>query len=161
MSLTEYIRILWRRGWIILLLAALTAASAFVFSTIQTPTYKSTINILIQPARTDFGLTQSAKLLLDSYVAFLDTNRVAQSVIDSLQLDMTPDALRGRVSAVNSLFTASSNEIGDFRAGSMAAVVGPVPSVIIGGVMTLAVAWFGWRRFSGIRQLDRLDHALH
>ena len=79
------------------LLAVLTAAAAFIFSTIQTPVYQSTVDILIQPARTDFGLTQSAKLLLDAYVAFLDTNNSAGDVIDSLQLDTTPDALRADV----------------------------------------------------------------
>lgn len=97
MSINDYVRILWRRGWIMALLAVLTAASAFIFSTIQTPVYQSTVNILIQPARTDFGLTQSAKLLLDSYVAFLNTNNSAQDVIEALQLDMTPDALRSDV----------------------------------------------------------------
>lgn len=79
------------------LLAVLTAAAAFIFSTIRTPVYQSTVDILIQPARTDFGLTQSAKLLLDAYVAFLDTNNSAGDVIDSLQLDITPDALRADV----------------------------------------------------------------
>lgn len=97
MPLTEYFRILWRRGWILALAAVLTAVAAFVFSRLQTPVYKSTIYILIQPARTDFGLTQSAKILLRSYVAWMDTDNRARDVIEALQLDKEPQALRGDV----------------------------------------------------------------
>jgi MFS family permease len=57
----------------------------------------------------------------------------------------TPDPLRGRVSAVNGIFIGSSNEIGAFESGLAAKLLGTVPSVIFGGVMTLvtvaAVAW--------------------
>ena len=98
MPLGEYFRILRRRGWIIVLLAILTAASALVFSTVQNPVYRATVNVLVQPARTDFGLAQSAKLLLDSYVAFLDTDNSAAAIIQDLQLDMLPEALRADVS---------------------------------------------------------------
>jgi capsular polysaccharide biosynthesis protein len=97
MTINEYLRILWRRGWILALVAVLTAASAFVFSKLQTPIYKSTIYVLVQPARTDFGLTQSAKILLRSYVAWMDTDRVAADVIDALQLDTVPQSLRGNI----------------------------------------------------------------
>ena len=98
MPLGEYFRILRRRGWIIVLLAILTAASALVFSTVQNPVYRATVNVLVQPARTDFGLAQSAKLLLDSYVAFLDTDNSAAAIIQDLQLDMLPETLRADVS---------------------------------------------------------------
>jgi capsular polysaccharide biosynthesis protein len=81
----------------VLLAAAVTAASAFVFSRLQTPVYKSTVYILVQPARTDFGAAQSAKLLLRSYVAWMDTDSRAAAVIDQLQLDRTPQDLRGDV----------------------------------------------------------------
>ena len=97
MQLVEYIRILRRRWWIFLLAAALTAASALVFSELQTPVYESTINLLVQPARTDFGLAQSAKLLLRSYVAWMDTDQNARKVIDELKMDVLPEALRGNV----------------------------------------------------------------
>lgn len=97
MPLTDYFRILWRRGWILILMAALTAAAAFAFSRLQTPVYKSTVYILVQPARTDFGLTQSAKILLRSYVAWMYTDNRAADVIELLQLDQEPPALRGDV----------------------------------------------------------------
>ncbi len=97
MPLLEYVRLVRRRGWIVLLVAALTALSAFVFSRLQTPVYKSTAYLLVQPARTDFGLTQSAKTLLRSYVAWMDTDTRAARVIDTLKLDRTPQDLRGDV----------------------------------------------------------------
>ncbi len=97
MPLTDYFRILWRRGWILALMALLTAAAAFVFSALQTPVYKATAYVLVKPSRTDFGLTQSAKILLRSYVAWMDTDNRAHDVIESLQLDKEPAALRGDV----------------------------------------------------------------
>jgi capsular polysaccharide biosynthesis protein len=98
MSLTDYWRILRRRGWIIVLVALLTAVSAYVFSTLQTPVYKSTAYIGVVPARPDFGLTQSAKSLLRLYVFWMQSHNNAQKVIDELQLDLTPEALLSQAS---------------------------------------------------------------
>lgn len=97
MELQDYFRILKRRGWIIILLMVMTAAAAFAFSKLQTEIFKSSVEILIQPARADFGLTQSAKWLLRSYVAWLDTDTRAQEVIDLLSLDRLPGDLRSDV----------------------------------------------------------------
>ncbi len=97
MPISEYFRILRRRWWIIPLLVVLAAGSAYVFSKVQTPVYKATLYVLIKPSRSDFGLTQSAKLVLRSYVAWLDTRENAQQVIDALQLDETPEALKSNV----------------------------------------------------------------
>jgi hypothetical protein len=52
----------------------------------------------------------------------------------------TPDEMRGRVFAVNSMFTSTSNQLGTFRAGSAAALFGVVPAVLLGGLSTIAVA---------------------
>jgi MFS family permease len=68
----------------------------------------------------------------------------------------TPDQLRGRVSAVNAIFISSSNEMGDVRAGSAAAILGPVTTVFIGGLAALGVAVGGWYLFPKLRHLDRL-----
>lgn len=100
MQLQAYVRILLRRGWIMLLLAVITAVAAFGFSTIlleRAPVYKSSIYLLIQPARPDFGLTQAGKILLRSYVAWMDSDYRAREVIDHLQLDMEPADLRSDV----------------------------------------------------------------
>lgn len=95
MELRDYLRILRRRGWIIILLAVLTAAAAFGFSRMQTEMYKSTLNLLVRPSRTDFGQSQAAKVLLDSYKVWLQSSYRAQAVIDELQLDMTAQELLG------------------------------------------------------------------
>lgn len=71
----------------------------------------------------------------------------------------TPDEMRGRVNAVNMLFIGSSNELGEFRAGSMAAGVGVVPAAVIGGVGTLAVVGVWMRLFPTLRRVDRFDDA--
>jgi MFS family permease len=66
----------------------------------------------------------------------------------------TPDAIRGRVSAVNSVFIGASNELGEFESGVTAALFGTVPAVIIGGVGTLVVAALWAGLFPRLRRLD-------
>ena len=97
MELADYFNILRRRGWIIILVAAITAASAYGFSKLQTTVYKATVQVSINPARADFGLTQSAKWLLRNYVAIIDSNTWSEDVIQRLSLDMTPGQLRSNV----------------------------------------------------------------
>jgi MFS family permease len=71
----------------------------------------------------------------------------------------TPDALRGRVSAVNSLFVGTSNQLGEFESGATAALFGPIPAVLIGGIGTIAVAMIWMYLFPALRKIDRLDSA--
>lgn len=73
-----------------------------------------------------------------------------------MQVD-TPDDIRGRVSAVNSIFIGASNQLGEFESGALAAAVGPVPSVVIGGLGTLAVATLWFRLFPELAQRDQLE----
>lgn len=71
----------------------------------------------------------------------------------------TPDAMRGRVNAVNMLFIGSSNELGEFRAGLSAAWLGAVPAALVGCACTLAVTG-GWALgFKSLRQVDRFEDA--
>ena len=93
MKLSDYVRIMRRSGWIVLLAMVIAAGSALVFSKLQTPVYRSEQKILIEPARNDFGLTQTLVVLLNSYAEWLSTNSLAQQVIDALKLDMTPGQL--------------------------------------------------------------------
>ncbi|HDQ35024.1 MAG TPA: hypothetical protein ENN14_01780 [Chloroflexi bacterium] len=97
MRIQDYLRVLRQRGWIIALLAVVAAMSAFGFSLVQMPVYRASIQVLIEPARPDLGLTQSAKILLRSYVAAMWTTNRAQEVIDRLGLYMTPETLKGDV----------------------------------------------------------------
>jgi capsular polysaccharide biosynthesis protein len=82
---------------VIILLALLTAAAAFAFSRMQTPVYESSLRMLVQPSRTDFGQAQAAKQLLRGYVQWIRSSYRASKVIDDLQLDMTPQQLLGDV----------------------------------------------------------------
>jgi MFS family permease len=66
----------------------------------------------------------------------------------------TPDAMRGRVSAVNSLFVQASNQFGDFRAGLMAAWIGTIPTVLIGGIGTLLVVLAGRKLFTELYRVE-------
>jgi hypothetical protein len=69
----------------------------------------------------------------------------------------TPEAMRGRVSAVNMVFIGASNELGEFESGLMAQWLGTVPSVVVGGIGTLAVvALWAWR-FPKLADVDRIE----
>ena len=66
----------------------------------------------------------------------------------------TPDNMKGRVSSVNSIFITSSNEIGAFESGLAASLLGTVPSVLFGGLMTLAVVGVAWWKAPKLREFD-------
>ncbi|MEO6070411.1 MAG: MFS transporter [Chitinophagaceae bacterium] len=66
----------------------------------------------------------------------------------------TPDEMRGRVSAVNSMFINSSNELGQFESGFAARMLGTVPSVLFGGCMTMLVVLITWWRAPGLRKFE-------
>lgn len=97
MNLMEYVRIIFRRWWIIALLMVLSMTSAFLFSRAQTPIYRATQKILMQPSRIDFGLAEATTRLMRSYVEYLDSNDRARDVIEALQLDMVPGELRQNI----------------------------------------------------------------
>lgn len=69
----------------------------------------------------------------------------------------TPDEMRGRVSAVNSIFIGASNQLGEFESGATAALLGPVGSVVLGGIGTIALALSWGRWFPGLARRDRMS----
>jgi MFS family permease len=73
-----------------------------------------------------------------------------------IQLE-TPDDMRGRVSAVNSLFVSASNQLGDFRAGLVAAWLGTIPAVLIGGAGTLLVVLIGRKLFAALYKVETFE----
>jgi capsular polysaccharide biosynthesis protein len=97
MELADYIRVLRKRWWIVVAAVVMTAGSALGFGQLQKPEYTSTVEIIIEPARPDLGLTQSTKWLLRTYMTVADSNKWAQQVINDLQLSMTDQDLRGNV----------------------------------------------------------------
>jgi hypothetical protein len=90
-------------------------------------------------------------------LAVLGAADVVSVVIRSSLVQVrTPDAMRGRVAAVNLLFIGSSNQLGEFESGTLAALVGAVPAVVIGGVGTLVVAALWMALFPRLRKLDAI-----
>jgi hypothetical protein len=70
---------------------------------------------------------------------------------------VTPDELRGRVTAVESVFISASNQLGAFESGAAAALVGAVPAVVAGGIATIVIAVAWSRVFPPLARVDRLD----
>ena len=81
---------------------------------------------------------------------------VRQSLIQLL----TPDEMRGRVSAINGMFISISNEVGDIESGTVAQLFGPVFSAVSGGVGTILVVLVGVWAFPQLRRYGRLDAAV-
>ncbi len=93
MRFTDYALIVLRRWWLIALLMLIAAGSAYVLSSRQPAVYRSTQLILIVPTRSDFGLTEASRLLLEPNVVYLDSSLRASAIIDDLALNMTPQQL--------------------------------------------------------------------
>lgn len=108
-----------------------------------------------------FGLSTNVELSIAALALMGAADMVSVYVRESLIALWTPDQLRGRVNAVNMVFVGASNELGEFRAGTMAHVFGAVPAVIIGGIGTLAVAAIWATRFPQLRKIDSLDAPEH
>ena len=104
-----------------------------------------------------FSLSTVFWLSIAALAAYGAADMISVYVRQTLTQIATPDEMRGRVSAVNSVSITASNELGDFRAGVMAAAIGTVPAVLFGGVVTLGAAGLWWRLFPELRRVDRLD----
>lgn len=103
-----------------------------------------------------FGLSTVFVLSLVALVAMGAADMVSVYVRHLLVQLETPDAIRGRVSAVNAVFIGASNELGEFESGLTAAWWGVVPAVIVGGLATIAVGALWSRLFPSLRRLDRM-----
>ena len=90
MTIQEYIRILCKHGWIVIVAALLAAMAAYGVSYLQKDVYRATVYISAVPARADFGLGASAKDLLRNFTQNLRTVENAQRAIDRASLDMNP-----------------------------------------------------------------------
>nr|WP_315478780.1 MFS transporter [uncultured Rhodoferax sp.] len=104
-----------------------------------------------------FGLSTSFWLSMLALVVTGAADCISVVTRNTLvQLD-TPDDMRGRVSAVNSIFIGASNQLGEFESGATAALWGPVGSVVMGGVGTMLVAGLWFRLFPALAQRDRME----
>jgi MFS family permease len=86
---------------------------------------------------------------------------ISVNVRQTLIQIVTPDHMRGRVSAVSGMFISGSNELGEFESGVLSRFVGPVLAAAFGGIGTIIVTG-GWAwMFPALRKADRLDGAHH
>ncbi|MFN3587009.1 MAG: hypothetical protein ACK4UT_05855, partial [Moraxellaceae bacterium] len=102
------------------------------------------------------GLSTSFALSLTALLVLGGADMLSVVIRSSLVQLETPEAMRGRVNAVNFLFIGASNQLGEFRSGVSAALLGLVPSIVLGGIGTLLVAglWMWW--FPALARRDRL-----
>ena len=106
-----------------------------------------------------FGLSDWFPLSLAALAVLGAADAVSIVIRFSLVQIETPDAMRGRVSAINYLFVGSSNTLGEFESGAVAAWLGAVPSVLIGGIGSLLVAGVWMVLFPDLRRIDRFEPA--
>ena len=98
MEINDYLRILRKRGWIIVVVALVAAASAYGFSKLQTPIYSASVKMSVVPARaTDWGSSNSLKDLLRNYAENIRTHTTAKKAIDRAQLDMDTTTFLSRL----------------------------------------------------------------
>ncbi|MDQ0968478.1 MFS family permease [Flavobacterium sp. W4I14] len=144
--------------------AAVSAGSVFTMLAMTrfSPMNKPWRNLLI--AVTGFGLSiicwsLSKNFYLTLFFLFLEGSFDSVSVIirSTIMQLLTPDEMRGRVSAVNSMFIGSSNEIGAFESGLTAKLMRTIPSVVFGGTMTLAIAGITWLKTKSLTKLSLQD----
>jgi MFS family permease len=106
-----------------------------------------------------FGVSTIFAISLAALVVMGAADMVSVYIRHLLVQLETPDAIRGRVSAVNAVFIGASNELGEFESGVTAAWWGVIPSVVVGGVATIAVAGIWSRLFPVLWRLDRFPGA--
>jgi MFS family permease len=103
-----------------------------------------------------FGFSTSFVLSMATLAITGAADMVSIVVRQSLVQLETPDAMRGRVSAVNSVFIGASNQLGEFESGATAALLGPVGSVVLGGAGSIVIALLWWRWFPALARRDQL-----
>jgi len=113
--------------------------------------------IVFGVATVAFGVSTSFILSIAALTVLGAADVVSMVIRVSLAQVRTPDGMRGRVSAVHSLFTGTSNQLGAFESGLAAALLGAVPAVLLGGLGTLAVAGLWMILFPELRRLGRFE----
>ncbi|MTH34085.1 MFS transporter [Paracoccus limosus] len=104
-----------------------------------------------------FALSRNIALSIAALAVTGAADNVSVVVRSSLVQLMTPDEMRGRVNAVNSLFIGTSNQLGEFESGMLAGAIGPVATAVLGGIGTIGVVILWMRLFPQLRRVERLD----
>ena len=113
--------------------------------------------IVFGAATVVFALSQWMWLSVASLAILGAADTVSVVIRFSLVQLSTPDEMRGRVGAVNFLFINASNQLGQFESGVTAALFGTVPSAVLGGVGTIAIALLWMKLFPSLRKVERLE----
>jgi MFS family permease len=148
-------------GWLRAAPAAGAAATALLFT--RLPPWRRPGKVLLLTvagfglATVGFGLSTSFPLSLACLFLVGAFDSVSVVIRLTLEQMVTPDALRGRVAAVNFVFIGLSNELGAFESGATAALVGPVLSVVGGGVISLLVVVLAARTWPELLRLGPLS----
>lgn len=103
------------------------------------------------------GLTTSYVIAFVALVVLAGADAVSVFIRATIVPLATPDAMRGRVSAVENVFIGASNELGAFESGVAAHLLGVAPAVVLGGVLTCGVVGLWWLRFPELRDIDRFS----
>ena len=104
-----------------------------------------------------FGLSEHFAVSLVALAVLGGADMVSVVVRHVIVQGQTPDAMRGRVSAVNMVFIGASNELGELESGLLAGAIGTVPAVVVGGVGTILVTLLWARFFPELRRIERPD----
>ncbi|MCC6805465.1 MAG: MFS transporter [Anaerolineae bacterium] len=108
-----------------------------------------------------FGISTSFLLSVAMLFALGALDNISVVIRSTLILTWTPDEMRGRTSAVNSIFIGASNELGSFESGATASLFGTVPAVVLGGIGTIIVVLSVARWWPEMRDLATLDAPEH
>jgi MFS family permease len=104
-----------------------------------------------------FGLSRSFTVSLLALTILGAADTISVVIRSSLVQLETPDEMRGRVGAVNSLFIGTSNQLGEFESGVTASLMGTVPATVFGGIGTLVVVLIWMRLFPSLRDFDKFE----
>jgi MFS family permease len=146
------------------LLRASPALGAFAMSLVLTrwpPARRAGATLLLAvagfgAATAVFGISTSFALSMAALAMAGALDMVSVVIRQSLVQLETPDEVRGRVAAVTAVFIGASNQLGEFESGAVAAWLGAMPSVVLGGIGSIAVAALWWRLFPTLAGRDAL-----
>ncbi|MDG2187290.1 MAG: MFS transporter [Hyphomicrobiales bacterium] len=100
-----------------------------------------------------FSLSTSLWISLSALFIYGASDMVSMNIRQIIVQLVTPNNMRGRVMSVHSVITTGSNELGDFRAGLSAALIGIVPAIMVGGIFTISLSVVWWFLFPGLKEV--------
>ncbi len=100
-----------------------------------------------------FALSTTLWISIVALLIYGASDMISMNIRQIIVQLVTPDNMRGRVMSVHSVITSGSNELGDFRAGLSASIIGTVPAVMIGGLLTISFSIIWWFLFPGLKEV--------